>query len=59
MAAPKALSGSWCAMCKGLILHRLDKLPFCSECQKKIAAQIKARVPKVRNKVLIGERVGQ
>ena len=59
MAAPKALSGSWCAMCKGFIIHRIDNLPFCSECQKKIEAQIKAQVPKVKNKVLVSERAGR
>ena len=55
---PKALNGSRCAKCKGFILHRPDKIPFCSECQKIIEAQIKERVPKVRGKVLVSERVG-
>jgi len=55
---PKILDGTRCAKCKGFILHRVDGIPFCSECQKKIEAQIKERVPKVRGKVLVSERVG-
>lgn len=55
---PKTLDGTRCAKCKGFILHRVDKIPFCSECQKKIEAQIKERVPKVRGKVLVSECVG-
>lgn len=55
---PKALQGTRCAKCRGFILERVDKIPFCSECQKKIEAEIKTRVPKVRGKVLVSERVG-
>jgi hypothetical protein len=55
---PKALRGTRCAKCRGFILERLDGIPFCSECQKKIEAEIKARVPKLRGKVLVSERVG-
>jgi hypothetical protein len=59
MAIPKALTGSKCARCKGFILYRPDALPFCSECQKKIEAEIKNRVPKVRNKVMVSEKVAR
>jgi hypothetical protein len=56
--ATRVLDGNRCAKCRGFILHRPDALPFCSECQKKIEAEIRARVPKVRGKVLVSERVG-
>ena len=58
MSVPKALNGTRCAMCRGFILERVDRIPFCSECQKKIEAKIQERVPKVRGKVLVSERVG-
>lgn len=58
MAVPKALQGFRCGRCKGFILERVDGIPFCSECQKKIEGEIKARVPKLRGKVLVSERVG-
>lgn len=53
---PKVLDGTRCAKCKGFILQRLDGIPFCSECQKEIEAKIKARLPKLKNKVLVSER---
>jgi hypothetical protein len=56
---PKILDGTRCAKCRGFILHRVDGIPFCSECQKKIEAQIKERIPKLKNKVLISEREGK
>lgn len=55
---PKALDGVRCGKCRGFMMIRPDKIPLCSECEKKIVAEIKARVPKVRNKVLVSERVG-
>ena len=55
---PTALNGLRCAKCKGFMITRPDKIPFCSECEKKIVAEIKARVPKVRGKVFVSERVG-
>ena len=58
MGVPRALQGTRCAKCRGFILERMDGIPFCSECEKKIEAEIKARVPKVRGKVLRSERVG-
>lgn len=56
-AVPRDLNGVYCAKCKGFMLVRPDKLPFCSECAEKIEAEIKARVPKVRDKKLVSERV--
>ena len=55
---PTALAGHRCGRCKGFMLTRPDKIPLCSECEKKMVAEIKARVPKVRGKVLVSERVG-
>jgi ribosomal protein L37AE/L43A len=55
---PKPLRGTRCAKCNGFILERVDGIPFCSECQKKIEGEIKSRVPKLRGKVLVSERVG-
>jgi ribosomal protein L37AE/L43A len=57
-AVPKALQGTKCAKCSGFILERVDGIPFCSECEKKITGEIKERLPKVRGKVLVSARVG-
>lgn len=56
---PNALNGSKCAKCKGFILYRPDGIPFCAECQKEIEAQIKERLPKLKGKVLVSERVAE
>lgn len=44
-----------CMKCGNFKLERPDKLPFCSECERKIEAEVKNRVPKVGKKKLVSQ----
>ena len=39
--------GSRCAKCKKLMVIRLDNLPFCSECEKKLCEEANAKLKKI------------
>jgi hypothetical protein len=47
-----------CAMCKQSMLIRLDNVPFCIECEKKMLETVEKSNPKIKGKLkLVSEQV--
>ena len=41
------ISEGKCAKCGGFMLFRTDKIPFCSECEKRMCQEVAQKLPKL------------
>lgn len=50
-----------CAKCGDLMLLRVDRIPFCSKCEKAMCADAERKIPKLRGQkvILRSEAVSQ